>query len=533
MTWMTKHSWVYAGLGGGGVLGAGSLYFIYGQTPWGTACGVLGILCLAFWLIIDSRRVREPGNVAAIQFGVTSFLVVVVGLALFVFVQLLAVQQDTRWDLTSSSRYKVSEQTRNLITGLDVSLNVYGVFRRGSTDQDEFGRFMRGVKATSARVAYEEIDPLLDVAALRRVVPAETDEERSRLSDYGTVVLEAGARRQRMESDFSDEAFANALIKLLSAESHPICWSLGHGERSSEDSVNPHGMGIVVQRLQDQNYEVRMIRVVVDGIPAECEALIVAGPQTDWLEAETAALSEYIEQGGRALLLLDPSVQGAATPVLIETMKSYGLAMDDDLLVEMDRDHLSIGDPGSQLYVYYDSTISVHPIVAMGDASIGVDRVRSVIWVGADGGNVVGQTLVESSNTSWAEKDLELLQSQMPTMDEDERQSRIGLGAVVELTAELEDETASEKGGRLVVFGDSDFASNRLASLLHNGDVFLNAVAWLVGEDDQMGQRAPKDSEFLLVTGVQYSVMLLLSLVFAPLFCFIMAVVTAVRRRRS
>ena len=41
----------------------------------------------------------------------------------------------------------------------------------------------------------------------------------------------------------------------------------------------------------------------------------------------------------------------------------------------------------------------------------------------------------------------------------------------------------------MVVVGDSDFASNRFLVWGNNRDLFLNAVAWLVDEEDQIGER--------------------------------------------
>ena len=44
--------------------------------------------------------------------------------------------------------------------------------------------------------------------------------------------------------------------------------------------------------------------------------------------------------------------------------------------------------------------------------------------------------------------------------------------------------------GRLVVVGDSDFASDAYLDVLGNRDVALNAVAWAGGEKELVGERA-------------------------------------------
>ena len=60
-------------------------------------------------------------------------------------------------------------------------------------------------------------------------------------------------------------------------------------------------------------------------------------------------------------------------------------------------------------------------------------------------------------------------------------------GAVpVEAAASL----PTKAGGKVLVFGDGDFMSNRSVLSGTNQDLFLNTIAWMVGEDDQISVRA-------------------------------------------
>src|SRR5438046_6547483 len=51
--------------------------------------------------------------------------------------------------------------------------------------------------------------------------------------------------------------------------------------------------------------------------------------------------------------------------------------------------------------------------------------------------------------------------------------------------------------GRLVVVGDSDFASDAYLDLLGNRDLALNAVAWAAGEESLTGTRTQKVPEVM------------------------------------
>ena len=69
----------------------------------------------------------------------------------------------------------------------------------------------------------------------------------------------------------------------------------------------------------------------------------------------------------------------------------------------------------------------------------------------------------------------------------------------------------------MVVFGDSDFASNALLGFQGNQDFFLNTVAWLAEDADLISirPREPEDQRLFLTVAQQQNV-LLFSLVLLP-----------------
>ena len=46
--------------------------------------------------------------------------------------------------------------------------------------------------------------------------------------------------------------------------------------------------------------------------------------------------------------------------------------------------------------------------------------------------------------------------------------------------------------GRLVVYGNAEFANNFFIELLGNKDLFVNSVAWLVRDAESMAHRTPR-----------------------------------------
>ena len=89
---------------------------------------------------------------------------------------------------------------------------------------------------------------------------------------------------------------------------------------------------------------------------------------------------------------------------------------------------------------------------------------------------------------------------------------------------------APKAGGRLVVIGDSEFASNGYLSLGNNLDLFLNTIAWLVEEENQIGER-PELGEALTITEMQSGLVCVLANLLVPGLALLLAIVARIRKR--
>jgi ABC-type uncharacterized transport system involved in gliding motility auxiliary subunit len=234
-------------------------------------------------------------------------------------------------------------------------------------------------------------------------------------------------------------------------------------------------------------------------IPADATVLIVAGASTDFLPQETDLVRGFLAKGGKLLLLIDPPEKGGTTqPVsLIALAREWGIKVGDDLVV----------DPNGQL-IGADASVPVGmPVphaITNNFAKMTAFRVaRSVAPIegGADG--KIAQTFVQSGDQSWAESDVKALYATgLPEKDlaKGDKNGPISVAAAVSAPADGAAPAADaapdapQPESRLVVFGDSDFASNGDLGFQGNADLFLNTVNWLAQQENLIAIR-PKDPE--------------------------------------
>jgi ABC-type uncharacterized transport system involved in gliding motility auxiliary subunit len=178
-----------------------------------------------------------------------------------------------------------------------------------------------------------------------------------------------------------------------------------------------------------------------------------------------------------------------------------------------------------------------HPITQ--DFGNGISFYRGARPVESDPvAGVQATPILQTSPQSWAESDLENQKLQFnPNSD---RQGPLALGIALSRRVEAKSKEQGEnsqapkpdKSGqqpaeaRLVVIGNSDFATDGLFEQQLNGDVFLNSVSWLSKQDRQLLSIRPKEpkNRRINLTPQQVSILWLTPLALVPLLAFVGAV---------
>jgi len=94
------------------------------------------------------------------------------------------------------------------------------------------------------------------------------------------------------------------------------------------------------------------------------------------------------------------------------------------------------------------------------------------------------------------------------------------------------EKTIARKEARIVVSGDSDFATNSFYHVLGNGALFLNAVNFLASRENLIGlEPRTYDLPFVSMTNTQMKGTFILSIILIPLLMAAVGVAVWWRRR--
>jgi ABC-type uncharacterized transport system involved in gliding motility auxiliary subunit len=185
-----------------------------------------------------------------------------------------------------------------------------------------------------------------------------------------------------------------------------------------------------------------------------------------------------------------------------------------------------------------------HPINERFETLTAFPLARSITAETGAGG-VTAQPIVQTGERSWAEADIDTVTAKEgPKLDEakgGDRRGPIAVGAAASQAvkapeaaspADAKPADAKPPETRVVVMGDSDFASNAAMNISGNRDFFMNIVGWLSQQENLIAIRPkePGDSR-LTLTNDQARRIAWLALLVIPGLILAMGVNTWWRRR--
>ncbi len=459
-------------------------------------------------------------------YGAGSTAAVLLVLGILILAALLAGRYPLRWDASQGQSQSLSAVTRALLKEVNKPLVLAVFYREGMAERQNAKALLERYAFNHRLVSYQFVDPERE--------PLKAREAGVRFQ--GNVLLEYEGRRQ-MADTADEEAITNALRKILKPQRLKLYFLTGHGERGFEDA-QPEGFQIARRALENEGYEVKGLNLLsAPEVPPEAAVVIVASPKKALLAPEVAALKAYLARGGRLLVMLEAFQNGGCKDFLA----GYGVELDDGIILDANQVSQALGASAVMpLVVQYGphritqdfkNLVTIYPLAR---PLILKREAKGVTWL----------PLATTTATSWEKLGKAGLQEGKAAFDpKHDRKGPFTLAALGEINLQAgkpeKEKNQAQAGTKpdeaktyMAVFGDVDFADNAYFNLFGNGDLFLNTVNFLAGEEKQITIRLEKQAQPLTLGPWQIWTLFFTSLVVFPLMMLV-AGVWAYRRRRA
>ena len=163
--------------------------------------------------------------------------------------------------------------------------------------------------------------------------------EKSRYISYNDIYLtDVDYTTYSYVYSFDGEGAITSAIDYVISDELPKLYLLDrHGEAKLPSEFQT--------QIEKENMNLESFSLLnTDEIPEDADALLIYAPESDISDEEATLLEDYLEAGGKLLVIAGPTENGTLTN-LYSVLESYGVEAADGLVVDTDREHYAFQQP--------------------------------------------------------------------------------------------------------------------------------------------------------------------------------------------
>ena len=453
----------------------------------------LVVLGLALFTVLDPERVRVALTGRQARYGSNALVMGLAFTGIVVVVNYLVYQNPKRWDLTENQQFTLAPETLQTLQELPQQVNAQAFFTTRIPSDQASGLLDQYKFNSDGKFDYEFIDPEANPVAAQQ----------AGITRDGTVVLRMGDHQESV-TIVTERELTAALIKLINPESQTVYFLTGHGEYNPEEATD-RAYSQVKTTLENKNYTVQTLNLLATNqVPEDAKVIVIAGPQKPVSQGEVDLLKTFVDGGGSLIVMEEPlpvtQFGDSPDPLAEYLTNDWGIQLGQDIVVDL---------TSNQPFIAVANSYGSHAITdKMAGLGTYFPTARSVV-AGEGSSDATLTELVQTADQSWAETDLASLSNaaetgQAPQVNPDEGVDRMGPVPVAVAAQGI------SRSGRIVVFGDADFANDTFFSQLGNGDLFVNSVDWAAEQENLINLTPKENTQRMLVPPQRYTMNLIL-----------------------
>ena len=412
-------------------------------------------------------------------------------------------------DISDNKIYEITDTSKKLLKKLDKKVEIKVLAEKAAADE-RIKTFLSKYAGLSGKISVEWINPVLHPSALTDydttsntiVVSCPDTEKKTTIPFTDIIVYDQSAyymTGQMKETEFDAEGQLTSAVNYVTSEAtKKIYRTSGHGESTVSAGVS--------ELFEKANLSMEELNLLMDSkIPEDCDLLFMYAPTTDITEDEKAALSAYMKNGGKMVLIAGAEDKDA--PNLDAFLKEYGLQMADGYIADTDR-------------AYQGNPYSFFPeISASGELGEGMSTNMVLLL------NARGMTETDPArDTIRVEPFMTTSENGFAVTEEKQEQGEYILGA-----------TATEEESRLTVISAPMMIDSQLTdtfTTVENLTLFMNAVT--ANFDDVENTAIEPKSLAVTFNTVQYAGGFSLLMIFGvPVIILIFGFARWMKRRKA
>ncbi|MFH1230225.1 MAG: GldG family protein [Planctomycetota bacterium] len=478
-------------------------------------------------------------------------VMVLIALGVLIGVNYVSQRRYFRIDCTFKQEYSLSSKSKEILKQIKEPIIIYTFFvqsqdpvmadvQRMMTDLlEEYKIYSRGkilIELVQPATSPEKVEILQKKFKLETIAPNDmilrSGSNQKNVNLIETFERDEGpyGRSGGLKEFRGEESLTSAIMTMINTQKTTVYFVSGHKEGDITDN-SPEGYATFINYLQRENIESKKINLLeTTQIPADCNTLVVAGPQSKISMPEQNQINNYLKGGGRVLIMIAPLAETG----LSDFLKEWGIKLEEGIIIDPQK---CVAFLMKNVTWIVANDYPHHPITEKmaSEESIlpGACAIASI-------SPTIATEIIKSSSYSWLEKDMDALSKGQARFDKDsDRKGPISVGVAVSKkvgsTGSLQE---GDKELRLVVIGSSDMVINKFLdadSPLGFGrvDLTLNSIRWLAGQESFISIEPKKiETKRVDLTPARITFLFWFSMIIIPAIGAVFGIFVWIIRRR-
>lgn len=262
--------------------------------------------------IEEARPIKKADRRRAYRIvSLITVLAVAIGaIGINILVYFLSDEYNLNFDVSNERLYSLSDETKELIEGLNQDIYIYSLYPTGEEDR-YVSKLLDNYDAASERIKVENIDPTLNPG-----FTAKYDPDSSGISTGSVIISNADGSMYDVltvfdmftfSQDYSavysfraEQRIDSSINYILTGKSYGIRFLTGHDEDSLSD------LSMLVADLSGLGYDVSTYNAMssTDKLDPARDTLVVVSPRSDLADDEYENIKEFLTSGGNAIFII-------------------------------------------------------------------------------------------------------------------------------------------------------------------------------------------------------------------------------------
>lgn len=429
--------------------------------------------------------------------GTTTVLLVAIVIACYILlnwaVEMLNLEN---LDFTEKKLYSLSTETKDKIKGLEEDVTIELI---NMSDYTYVKEYVKKYTAVTNKIKIEEIDDLasrVDLMTKYKVESAESlivvkQGEKEKVVNISDLFTYDYSTNQQI--DTTEEALTNAIVEVNLKERPQIYIVSGKTYYNVETALYT-----ITQELKEELNDVHYLDILSKGsIPEDCDCLIITTLASDFSEFERDKILEYINRGGKILMLTSQNIIPTDMPNLDAILAQYGISIEFGAVFEQDSSRMLqdspefIIEPASASFM---SNIDMNLKMSLLDAG----KIQFAEESKLQELKIAYEVIVKTSESAFVRTNFDNQSAKRTDADSAEGSAIIGTRVTKTITDDVE--------SKLIIYANELCASNLPVQVslqyydyainLHNNkDVILNSISHLTERTETITIRKVSEEE--------------------------------------